>query len=100
MRRVYKYTLFVVLFLITLFTPVTRADQTWINDLRNLYLSGNTIIYGINIRTFGAKDVDGDGIIIEQMGDEKGYFLNAIKRLDSIAQYGINTINILLKMVT
>ena len=53
------------------------ADNVWINDLRNLFLTNNAIIYAINMRTFGAQDVNKDGIIDEQ-GEESGNFLNAI----------------------
>ena len=70
------------------------ADNVWINDLRNLFLTNNAIIYAINMRTFGAQDVNKDGIIDEQ-GEESGNFLNAISRLDELQALGINTLHVL-----
>ena len=69
------------------------AENIWINDLRNLFLSNNAIILGINIRTFAAQDNNKNGIIDED--EESGNFLNAIGRLDEIASSGINTLHVL-----
>lgn len=70
------------------------ADNVWINDLRNLFLNNNAIIYAINLRTFGAQDINKDGII-DETGEESGNFLNAISRLDEMQALGINTLHIL-----
>lgn len=69
------------------------AETPWINDLRNLFLSNNAIIYAVNIRTFNAQDTNKNGIIDED--EESGNFLNAIGRLDEIQAMGINTLHIL-----
>lgn len=73
----------------------TFCFTAWSNDLKNLFLSNNAVIYAINIRTFNAKDTNKDGIIDESAGEEKGSFLNAIDRLDEFAALGVNTINLL-----
>ena len=63
------------------------------NDLRTLFLSNKANICGINLRTFNAKDTNGNEIIDE--GEESGNFLNAIGRLDEIKNLGINTLHVL-----
>ncbi len=74
--------------------PVSAAD-VWVNDLRSLFLSNNAIIYEINLRTFGAQDINKDGIIDTSEGEESGNFLNAISRLDELMASGINTIHVM-----
>lgn len=69
--------------------------KLWKNDLRSLFLNNNSIIYVLNIRTFNANDLDGNGIIETEKGEESGNFINAIDRLDELAGYGINTIHLL-----
>lgn len=71
------------------------ANGVWINDLRSLFLSNNAIIYAINMRTFNAKDLNKNGIIEEELGEERGSFLNAIDRLDELKSLGVNTIHLL-----
>lgn len=71
------------------------SSDVWINDLRSLFLSNNSIIYVINIRTFNANDKNKDGIIEEELGEERGSFLNAINRLDDLSAMGVNTVHIL-----
>lgn len=63
------------------------------NDLRTLFLNNQSNIMGINIRTFNAKDLNGNEIIDEN--EESGNFINAIERLDEIKELGINTLHIL-----
>ena len=58
-------------------------------------MANNAIIYEINLRTFGAQDVNKDGIIEPEEGEESGNFLNAISRLDELKSYGINTIHVM-----
>ncbi len=65
----------------------------WHNDLRSLFLKNNAIIYTINIRTFSAKDTNGNEIIDEN--EESGNFINAIEELDNVKKMGINTLHIL-----
>lgn len=73
----------------------TYCMTAWINDLKTLFLSNNATIYAINIRTFNAKDTNKNGIIEESLGEERGTFLNAIDRLDELAAFGINTVQLL-----
>ncbi len=67
----------------------------WINDLRTLFTSNKSIIYTINIRSFGAVDKNGNDIIEPWLGDTPGSFVNAKARLDDIVGTGANTIYLL-----
>lgn len=87
--------IFLTLFVFLFFATRAFSATAWINDLRTLFLSDNAIIYAINIRTFNAKDTNNDGIIEEDLGEERGTFINAINRLDELAACGINTVNLL-----
>lgn len=71
------------------------AQDSWVNDLRTLFLSNNAIIYELNIRTFAAQDTNKDGIIETVDGEESGNFLNAIGRLDELQGLGINTLHVM-----
>lgn len=87
------------IFLFTLislfFAKAAFADQIWNNDMKSLFLSNKAIIYSVNIRTFNASDKNGNGIIEEELGEERGTFLNAIDRLDELSALGVNTINLM-----
>lgn len=87
--------LILILFVSLVFSMKVFSETVWINDLRTLFSSNSAIIYAINIRTFNANDKNGNGIIEENLGEERGTFLNAIGRLDELAACGINTINLL-----
>lgn len=63
------------------------------NDLRTLFLTNKANICGINLRTFNAKDTNGNEIIDED--EESGNFINAIDRLDEMKELGINTLHVL-----
>lgn len=65
------------------------------NDLRTKFLNNETVIMEINIRSFNSKDIDGDGFIQEELGEERGTFINAINRLDELKNLGINALHIL-----
>ena len=67
----------------------------WHNDLRTKFLNNEAIIMEINIRSFNSNDKNGDGFIQEELGEERGTFLNAIERLDELKNLGINTLHIL-----
>ncbi len=69
--------------------------QEWKNDLRSQFLNNKAVIMEINLRSFNADDVDGDGFIQEDIGEVRGNFLNAINRLDELKNLGINTLHIL-----
>lgn len=62
--------------------------------LKDLFQNNESVLYAINVRTFGAEDKNNDGQISFQQG-ENGTFLSSIKRLDEIAALGINTIHLL-----
>lgn len=63
------------------------------NNLRTLFLNNQANILGINIRTFNAKDLNGNEIIDEN--EDSGNFLNAIERLDEVKSLGVNTLHVL-----
>src|SRR5574344_978168 len=69
--------------------------ETWVNDMRSLYLNNQAIIMTVNMRTFSAQDINGNGIIEVNKGEQKGNFVNAVDRLDEISQLGINTLHLL-----
>ncbi|MDD3437058.1 MAG: hypothetical protein PHC64_07910 [Candidatus Gastranaerophilales bacterium] len=86
----------ILIFFILLFvSSKVFAENIWINDLKSLFLANNAVIYAINIRTFNASDRNKNGIIEEDLGEERGNFLNAIYRLDELAMLGVNTVNLL-----
>ena len=73
----------------------SSEDYTWKNDLRTKFLNNETVIMEINIRSFNSNDIDGDGFIQEDRGEERGTFINAVKRLDELKNLGVNTLHIL-----
>ena len=91
-----RLKIYLLTLLITFATtaPVFAAQQPWVNDLRKMFLNNATSIYELNIRTFNANDVNGNGIIEFDQGEESGTFLNAIKRLDELQASSINTIHV------
>lgn len=72
-----------------------NSADVWVNDSKKLFQNNAAVIYEINLRTFGAQDINKNGIIDLEEGEESGTFLNAIPRLDELVQKGINTIHIL-----
>ena len=87
--------IFFSLFLVLIFAARANAETVWVNDLRKLFLDNNAVIYEINMRTFGAQDINKDGIIDPSDGEESGNFLNAISRLDELQAAGVNTIHLM-----
>lgn len=83
------------MFIFVCFASKAFSNSIWINDLTTLFSSGGAIIYGINLRTFGAVDTNKDGIIEEDQGEERGTFLNAIGKLDELVAYGVNTVHLM-----
>ena len=75
--------------IVSLALPCFAGD----NNLRTMFLNNQTTIMGINIRTFNAKDTNGNEIIDQD--EESGNFINAIERLDEIKGLGINTLHLL-----
>lgn len=70
-------------------------EDNWQNDLRTKFLNNDTVIMEINIRSFNAKDLNGDGFIEENLGEERGTFINAVERLDELKNLGVNTLHVL-----
>ena len=64
-------------------------------NLRSMFQNNEAIIYGINIRTFNANDINGNGIIDISKGETSGSFINAIDRLDELKELGVNTLHVL-----
>ena len=88
-----KFVISLLLCFITIPVYSKNVSGDWRNDLRTLFLKNNAIIYTINMRTFSAKDTNGNEIIDEN--EQSGNFLNAINELDNLSKMGINTIHIL-----
>lgn len=71
------------------------AKDLWYNNLRRDFFNNAAVIYEINIRTFNAQDLNKNGIIDFDEGEESGNFLNAIARLDELKTNGITAIHVL-----
>lgn len=71
------------------------SADVWVNDTRRMFTRNSTVIYEINLRTFGAQDTNKNGIIDFDDAEESGTFLNAIPRLEGLSQKGINAIHVL-----
>lgn len=84
-----------ILFVVFAVSNKSLAASGWVNDLRSFFQSNGAVIYGVNIRTFGANDINNNGIIEEDLGEESGNFVNAIGNLNVLAASGINTIHLL-----
>ena len=83
---VYIKRLVLCLTLMAFFSQSAFSADVWVNNLRRMFIRNSSIIYEINLRTFGAQDINKDGIIEFSDGEESGTFLNAIPRLDELAQ--------------
>lgn len=88
-----KFWFFALLFLYT--SIQANAKGVWVNNLRSDFLNNAAVIYEINLRTFNAKDIDGNGIIDIESGEESGNFINAIDRLDELKSEGITVLHVL-----
>ena len=82
-------------FTLIMFFSLQNIAAAWTNDLRSLFIDNKSIIYALNIRSFGAIDLNGDDIIETEAGDTSGSFINAIPRLKELTKLGINTIYLL-----
>ena len=65
------------------------------NDTKEMFQKGKLKIMEINPRTFGAKDLNGNGIIEPELGETSGNFISAIDRLDELKKMGINAVHIM-----
>ena len=84
-----------VLVLCILLCTASSYAVGWSNDLRSLFAANKSIIYAINIRSFGAQDLNGDDIIQVEYGDKTGTFINAAARLNELTKLGVNTVYLL-----
>ena len=71
------------------------SADVWVNDARRMFTRNSTIIYEINLRTFGAQDTNKNGIIDFDNAEESGTFLNAMPKLKELSQKGVNTIHVM-----
>lgn len=71
----------------------SKTQFVWKNDLRSKFQNNEARICAINIRSFNAKDKDGDDLITGN--EERGTYLNAAGRLDELKATGVNTLHIL-----
>ena len=67
----------------------------WKNDSKEMFRNNKLIIMEINPRTFGAKDLNDNGIIEPEASESSGNFVNAKERLKELKGMGINAIHIL-----
>jgi hypothetical protein len=74
---------------------VQAADITNSDGLRSEFLNNEAVIMEVNIRSFNSKDYNGDGFIQENLGEERGTFINAVDRLDELKNLGINALHVL-----
>ena len=88
-----------VLFLIfsMFFATKTFAITENVKDtnLREMFQNNQAVIYSVNLRTFNAKDLNGNGIIDFSLGETSGSFVNSIERLDELKELGVNTVHLL-----
>ena len=96
MKKLLQY-LVVIMALFSFSMPSFAAlnNGVWVNDARSMFLQNKAIIMAINIRTFNANDKNKNDIVEPEKGETTGNFVNAIERLDELAEMGINTIHLL-----
>ncbi len=77
-------------------TKVTTkpAAPPFKNRLKELFFNREAVTYALHIRTFGARDKNGD-MIIDPNKNESGTFLKAIQGLPELKAMGINNIHLL-----
>ena len=79
-------------------TPVQKPVENnnpvqWKNNLRTMFKNNEVSLYAMIMRTFNAKDVNGNELIDEK--EQHGTFRNAVERLDEMKKLGINTLHVL-----
>jgi len=67
--------------------------DTWQNTLRTKFKNNDVALYAMVMRTFNAKDTNGNELIDEN--EQHGTFRNAVERLDEMRQLGINALHVL-----
>ena len=66
--------LLIILLLLSFSVSDCFSYDNWKNDSREMFQNNKLIIMEINPRTFGAKDLNGNGIIEPEFGEEAGNF--------------------------
>ena len=85
-----------ILFICLNFTVLNAFSAIrWKNDTRELFQKNRLKIMEINPRTFSAKDLNDNGIIEFELGEQSGNFHSAIERLDELKEMGINAIHVM-----
>ena len=79
---------FLILLILIISNAVLAED-----GLRTQFLNNKSVIMGVNIRNFNAKDLNNNKIIDKD--ETSGNFINAIERLDEIKEANINTLHLL-----
>lgn len=79
-------------------TPIVKKSEAatpivYHNNLRSMFKNNEAKILAIVMRTFNAKDTNGNEYI--DGNEQNGTFLNAIDRLDEVKAQGFNTLHIL-----
>ena len=79
-------------------TPVVKKSEAvtpivYHNNLRSMFQNNEAKILAIVMRTFNAKDTNGNDYI--DGNEQNGTFLNAIERLDEVKAQGFNTLHVL-----
>lgn len=95
MKKTFIKTLAVLILIFCSHVSALSEENMWHNDLRQLFLSNNAVIYALVVRTFNAKDLNGNELIEPDKNEESGTFINAVERLDELKNLGINTLHLL-----
>lgn len=95
MKKLFLKTFLILSILVCSCKLVFAEEIQWHNDLRQLFQQNNAVIYALVVRTFNAKDLNGNEIIEPDKGEQVGTFVNAVERLDELQNLGINTLHLL-----
>ncbi len=71
MKKLKKICLLTALYALSANAFCFAQNLEWKNDLRSQFLDNKSVIMEINIRSFNSQDIDGDGFIQEDIGEEK-----------------------------
>ena len=74
--------------------PADSSAPVFINRLKAMLRSGEAQVFAMNMRTFGAEDINHDGVISPNLG-ESGTFLRAEQKLDALKSMGFNVLHVL-----
>lgn len=74
-------------------TDKSSVAGPWNNDLRKKFQDNDVKICAIVMRSFNAKDSDGDELILPH--EQTGTYLSAIERLPELRKMGVNAVHVL-----